>query len=205
MLVVGLIGGVASGKSLVARYFCECGAQLVDGDRAGHAVLDEPEVRAALRARYGPAVFGPDGRVVRPALARIVFGPPPAGPCELAFLEEVTHPRIEKVLQARLEELAASGTQVAVLDAAVMLKAGWDRFCDKMVFVAAPYETRLQRALARGWTPEEFAAREAAQEPIEEKRKAAALLIDNSGTPEQTRQQVLRLWQEFTAMPHAPP
>lgn len=204
MLVVGLIGGVASGKSLVAQYFCECGAQLVDGDRAGHAVLEEPDVQAALRARYGPALFAADGRVQRRALARIVFAPAPHGPQELAFLEELTHPRIAKLLQVRLAELAATSTQVAVLDAAVMLKAGWDRFCDKMVFVAAPVETRLQRALARGWTPEEFAARELAQEPVEEKCRHAHLVIDNSGTPEQTRDQVLRLWQQLTATPQPP-
>ena len=205
MLVVGLIGGVASGKSLVAQYLCECGAKLVDGDRAGHVVLDEPEVQAALRARYGSRVFGPDGRVQRQALAQIVFAPPAQGPHELAFLEELTHPRSAKYLKSRLDELAACGTRVAVLDAAVMLKAGWDRFCDKMVFVEAPTETRQRRALARGWTPDEFAARERAQEPVEEKRRRAHWLIDNSGTPEQTRQQVQLLWQELTAMPHAPP
>lgn len=204
MLVVGLIGGVASGKSLVAKYFCECGAQVVDGDRAGHAVLEDPDVRAALRARYGPTVFAPDGRVERRALAQIVFAPAPHGPQELAFLEQLTHPRIAKLLQARLAELAATGAQVAVLDAAVMLKAGWDRFCDKMVFVAAPVETRLQRALARGWTREEFAARELAQEPVEEKRRHAHYVIDNSGTPEQTRDQVLRLWQQLTVASQPP-
>lgn len=205
MLVVGVIGGVASGKSLVARYLCECGAQLVDADRAGHAVLDEPEVQAALRTRYGSAIFTPDGRVQRQALARIVFAPAPNGPQELAFLEEVTHPRIERYLQARLNELAASGTSVAVLDAAVMLKAGWDQFCDKMVFVAAPTATRLERALARGWSREEFAAREQAQEPIEEKRRRADWVIDNSGTPEQTHQQVQQLWQKLTILPPRPP
>jgi dephospho-CoA kinase len=83
---------------------------------------------------------------------------------------------------------------VAVLDAPVMLKAGWDRFCDQIWFIDAPYETRLERARARGWTEEEFRSRELAQEPVERKRELADLVLDNSQGIGYTHQQIERYW-----------
>src|SRR5206468_438085 len=86
--VIGLVGGVASGKSLIAGQLADLGAVVLDADRAGHEVLDEPEVRAALRRRWGDAVFGTNGAVNRTSVGRIVFAPPPDGPRELQFLEQ---------------------------------------------------------------------------------------------------------------------
>lgn len=203
MRIVGLLGGVASGKSLVARQFCELGAGLLDGDRAGHEVLRQAEVIQAARARWGERILGPDGQIDRAALGRIVF-PPPQGcgeqlgdenNAELEFLEQLTHPRIGELLRHEARRLAATGKWLAVLDAAVMLKAGWDRLCDKIVFVDAPREIRLARALERGWSEEEFTAREAAQESLIVKRERADMVIDNSGSPEMTQAQVERLWR----------
>lgn len=195
MQIVGLLGGVASGKSLVARQLCELGAALLDGDRAGHEVLQSPEIERAVRQEWGDAVFGPDGKVDRKALGKIVFAPPPDGPQELQLLEQLTHPEIGRRLQRQAEQWAAEGRKVAVLDAPVMLKAGWDKFCDRIVFVDAPREVRLTRALGRGWNQEDFAAREAAQESLEVKRAHADTMIDNSGSPESTLVQVRRFWQ----------
>jgi dephospho-CoA kinase len=90
--------------------------------------------------------------------------------------------------------LAAAGRPIGVLDAPVMLKAGWDKLCDTIVFVDASNELRLARALGRGWSQGEFAAREAAQESLELKRRLADMIIDNSGPPETTRAHVERLW-----------
>src|SRR5258708_38301202 len=129
MKVVGLLGGVASGKSLVARQLCDLGAGLLDGDRAGHEVLRLPEVERLVRQRWGNEVFAADGRVDRRALARIVFAPPPDGPRELEHLERITHPKITHRLREQAAALAAEGLPAAVLDAPVMLKAGWNEFC----------------------------------------------------------------------------
>jgi dephospho-CoA kinase len=203
LTVVGLLGGVASGKSLVARQFTDLGAGLLKGDEAGHEVLTWPDVKQAVLDRFGERVFDADGCVDRRKLAEVVFGPPPEGPRELVALERITHPRIGDLLRRQAAELARQGARIAVLDAPVMLKAGWDKLCNHLVFVDAPRELRYERARERsrsqgGWSQEEFAAREAAQEPVHVKRDRADLVIDNSGTPEATRSQVERLWQSLT-------
>lgn len=194
MKILGLLGGIASGKSLVASQFCELGAGLLDGDRAGHEVLRLPEVKRLVRERWGQSVFAADGEVDRKALGRIVFAPPCGGRRELEYLEKITHPGIGTRLRQQAADLAAQGSAVAVLDAPVMLKAGWDAFCDHIVFVEASEEVRRARALTRGWCQEDIARRESVQEPLEVKRARADFVIDNSGTPEQTRGQVERLW-----------
>ncbi|HQU41730.1 MAG: dephospho-CoA kinase [Planctomycetia bacterium 21-64-5] len=197
MKIIGLLGGIASGKSLVAEQLCQLGAGLLDGDRAGHEVLRLTDVRELVRERWGDGVFGSDREVDRKALGRIVFGPSPEGRRELEYLEAITHPRITERLRQQAADLAAEGMAVAVLDAPVMLKAGWDKFCNHIVFVEAPQEMRHARALARGWRQEDIAARESAQEPLSIKRARADRVIDNSGSREQTRAQVERLWREL--------
>ncbi|OHB80089.1 MAG: dephospho-CoA kinase [Planctomycetes bacterium RBG_16_64_10] len=194
-MVVGVVGGIASGKTLVAAELARLGASVWDADGAGHAVLRQEDVRHAVVARWGSAVLGRDGQIDRQAVARIVFAPPPSGPTELEFLEQWTHPRIELLLRRQLARLARRGVQVAVLDAAVMIEAGWDRLCGKIVFVDTPRATRLARCRQRGWTEQEFARREAAQEILEMKRARADLMIDNSGSVESTRCQIERFWR----------
>jgi dephospho-CoA kinase len=171
---------------------------LLDADRIGHEVLEEPAVREAIRRTWGDEAFTPEGKVSRPALARRVFAPHPAGPRELAQLEQITHPRIGARLKEQIDSLATQGEiPAAVLDAAVMFKAGWHRHCDRILLVDAPRETRLERALARGWTPEQFAAREAAQLPVDQKRQFSDAVIDNSGSLTKTHQQVERFWRSL--------
>ena len=195
MKIIGLLGAIASGKSLVAEQFCRLGAGLLDGDRAGHEVLRLPHVEQLVRERWGDRVFGTDGHVDRKALGRIVFEPSDTGRRELEYLERITHPLIGDRLRQQAAELAATGQSVAVLDAPVMLKAGWDTFCDHIVFVETPEGVRRARATARGWRQEDIAAREAVQEPLAVKRRRADFVIDNSGSHDQTLAQVERLWR----------
>jgi dephospho-CoA kinase len=197
MQVIGILGGVAGGKSLVAGQLGELGAGLLDADGAGHEVLRLPQIEAALQRRWGRRVCGADGRIDRQRVAEIVFAAPPHGPAERKYLEELTHPEIGRLLQQQAEALAASGTAVAVLDAPLLLEAGWDRLCGRLIYVDAPRQVRLSRALARGWSQEDFAAREAAQESLDAKRKRADLVVDNSGSPQETRVQVERFWQSL--------
>ena len=195
MLTIGVVGGVASGKSEVARGFERLGCARLDADSVGHAVLEEGEVRQALRLHWGEAVFAADGRVDRAAVAQQVFSAAACGAAELEFLERLTHPRIGRRLATQLAWLRQQvDLPGVVLDAAVMIKAGWDRFCDEIVFVEVPRELRMQRALARGWTSQQFVRREAAQLPLLDKRRRADWIIDNSGTLEETFQQVQSLW-----------
>lgn len=198
--IIGLLGGVASGKSFVAEQLQQFGAARLDADRVGHEVLLLPEVIEQLKARWGERVLNPKGEISRSAVAAIVFARSDEGREELKFLESVTHPLIGLRLREEAQRLAAEGKQYLVLDAPVMLKAGWDSLCDVILYVDAPQEVRLQRALERGWTKEQFAAREAAQESLDEKRRHAQVVIKNAGKPEETAQLLAHWWQEFTTV-----
>lgn len=205
MRVVGLTGGIASGKSVVAKAFEDLGAILLDADRAGHAALQSPDIVEAIRHRWGNAVFDADGKVSRIAVAKRVFDPV-HGAEERAFLEQLTHPRIAELLGAQAEQDTQGqgdvqahhgvlpGHQVAVLDAALLYEANWDRLCDLVVFVDTPRQTRMARALRRGWSETDFTNREAAQLSVNSKRERADEVIDNSGSLDYVHTQVERLW-----------
>ena len=197
MVVIGLAGGVASGKSLVARQLQDLGAEVLDGDLAGHEVLREGEVIEHVRRHFGDDVLRPDGSIDRSAVARKVFAQSAEGRRHLAFLEQLTHPRIGTRLSRRLDELRDQGVRAAVLDAALMFKAGWDRHCDHVLYVDVPREIRLTRALQRGWSEQNFDDREASQTPLEEKRARATAIIDNSGSEQGTRRQVEEFWDSL--------
>lgn len=192
-LLIGLVGGIASGKSLVAEQMRSLGAGVLDADMAGHEVLREPEVIAALHRRWGDGIIGLDGSVNRSVIAKIVFSA--GNQEEKRFLESVTHPRIAARLQEQIARHHAAGSRVLILDAALLFEAGWDKKCDMIVFVSAPREVRLARARLRGWSERDLLAREATQLPLDEKRSRSGFVIDNSGLAEQTRQQVGEWWR----------
>lgn len=204
MQIIGLVGGVASGKSFVVREFASLGAGVLDADKAGHEALRRADVELAARARWGDAIFTSkrdenETRIERSRLAKIVFAPTPEGRAELKYLEQLTHPHIKDLLGRQLAEFETAGRQVAILDAPVMLKTGWNGFCHHIVFVDVPRDIRVSRVRQRGWSDAEFAAREAAQESIDEKRLAADMMVDNSGSAEATRSQVVDLWRQVTS------
>jgi len=197
MILIGILGGVASGKSEVSRRLRSLGAAVLDADCVGHAVLREAEVRQAVQRRWGEAVLDAAGEIDRRKVAEIVFAAAPESRAELTFLEQLTHPLIGQRLQEQLAELHREGVRAAVLDAPVMLKAGWDRMCQRIVFVDAPRDVRLARARQRGWTEADFAAREAAQESLETKRSRADVTLDNSLTRQHLYAQVDRFWRSL--------
>jgi dephospho-CoA kinase len=177
--------------------FRRLGAEVIQADQIGHEVLVEPETMEQLRQRWGERVFGPDGQVSRSRVASIVFAPGPEGARERQFLESVTHPRIAQRIRERIEQLAQQGTRVTVLDAAILLEGGWRRHCDRLVFVEVDRTERLRRARQRGWSESQFAAREASQLPIEEKRKVADVVIDNSASIDHTLAQIQQFWHSL--------
>jgi len=192
MLILGIAGGIASGKSVIANILSDLGAVVLDADRAGHAVLREPDVIAELRKRWGDRILDEKGQVSRREVAKIVFAA--GNQAERKFLEELTHPRIEAALKTELEAARNSPDPppVVAIDAALLFEAGWDKLCDKILFVDSPRDLRLERAVSRGWSTEQFAAREAAQLPVEEKRARSHIVIRNARTLENIRE-VLRL------------
>jgi dephospho-CoA kinase len=197
MKTIGLVGGVASGKSLVARMLVELGAGLLDADRTGHAVLAaDADVQTALRERWGDAVFSADGSVARAAVARRVFAMDTGAELDRLFLEDLLHPRIGQRLKKLRDQYAAEGKPAVVLDAPLLLEAGWGPMCDVVLMIDAARELRLERARQRGWTEAEFDRRERAQWPIEDKRREAHFLISNDGTDTQLREAVRDFWQQ---------
>jgi dephospho-CoA kinase len=200
MLILGLSGGIASGKSVVADILRDLGAAVLDADRAGHAVLREPDVIAAVVARWGDGILDEKGQISRRAVAKIVFAA--GNEAERKFLEQLTHPRIEAALKQELEAIRNSPDPppVVAIDAALLFEAGWDKLCDKILFIDAPRDLRLERAVSRGWSAEQFAAREAAQLPPEEKRSRSHIVIRNARTLENIRE-VLRLTWRHRLVP----
>ncbi len=193
--VIGIIGGIGAGKSAAAAAMARRGGLVVDGDRLGHAALELPEVKQLLVARWGEAVLKPDGTANRRAIAGIVFN----DPAELKVLEGMVFPYIgQQARQAIAAAQADPAVGFVVLDAAVMLEAGWADACDRIVFVEASRETRLNRLAARsGWKPDQVAAREAAQLSLDVKRAKAGVVLTNDSTPQALQDQVDRMLGEW--------
>lgn len=177
--VIGLIGGIGGGKSVAAGLLAERGAVVVDADAVGHEVLRRPDVARRVVERFGAGVTSADGQVDRRALGRLVF----ADAAARRDLEAIVHPSMFQEFERRIGEARSRGEAAAVvLDAAILLEAGWDRICDVVVFVDAPREARLDRVReSRGWSEADLAAREAAQRPLDEKRARADHVLANDG------------------------
>jgi dephospho-CoA kinase len=196
VLVVGVIGGIGSGKSEVARILAEeAGGRVISGDRVGHEVLREPDIREQVVRRWGEGILDAQGEVDRKKLGGIVF----ADKSELQSLETRVHPRIKECIREELEAARRDGSvPLVVLDAAIMVEAGWADVCDRLVFVEVPWEVRLERVVrARGWSASHLGSREKAQLPLNEKVRRANHVLDNAGSVEALRQQVrdlLVLW-----------
>ena len=197
MKILGLIGGIASGKSAVAAELAALGTVVLDADAAAHEVISRPSVQQVLIDRWGNDVISEDGETDRAAVARRVFGKTEGAAAELRFLEETLHPRIRQEFEAELARLSEAGTEVAVIDAPLLLEAGWQGICDVLIFVDSPREDRLRRTELRNWTETEFAEREAAQMPIAEKRDRSDHILDNSGTLANLREQVRTLYSNL--------
>ena len=196
MLVVGLIGGMGSGKSQVAAEFAKHGARVVNADEIGHEALRQGAIRDALVQRWGREVLDEKGAVDRRRVGRIVF----SEETERRALESVVHPYIARRIGEEIEAARSDpSVTLVVLDAAIVLETGWSRECDRLVYVHAPRDVRLRRlAVQRGWSAKEVEAREHAQLSLAEKASRADDAVDNSGSPELLARQVedlLRQWR----------
>lgn len=199
MKTIGVLGGIASGKSAATSILREFGAEVFDADKAGHQVLDMPEVREEIRERFSSTVFDDQGKISRPKLAKLVFGPEPEHREALLALEKISHPRIAKLLSDAQAHAASRGVPAFVVDAPVMIKAGWISQCDYVLFIEASREVRLARALARKWTENEFDIREGSQEKLEVKRQHADFVISNENDLSQLRDEIQAFWRQHIA------
>ena len=187
--VIGLVGGIGAGKSTVAAALVKHGGRVVAGDPLGHEALDDPEIRERVAGAFaGRDILGGEGKVDRKKLGRVVF----PSPVERSRLEHLVHPYIEERIRQEIDKAAADpAVKFVILDAAIMLEAGWNDVCDKLIFVDASRPVRLTRIQnQRGWTEADLANREAVQMPTEKKKERADAVIDNGGTPDATAAQV---------------
>ena len=189
-LVVGILGGIGSGKSAVSRGLSNhFKTFLIDADRVGHDVLGIPTVQDDIGQAFGDSVF--DGaEICRKSLARKVFGSEIHHQQALIKLEKIVHPEIRRQVESPLADIPDE-TDVVVLDAAVMLEAGWNDLCDTIIFVDTPFDKRLKRVEEnRDWTAEELRRRESSQVSLGDKRGVSELIVDNSGSLENAVQQL---------------
>jgi dephospho-CoA kinase len=193
--VVGLIGAIGAGKSTVAGRLEELGAVIIDGDKVGYEVLAEPAVVKQLVDQFGSAILDASGAIDRRILGRIVF----ADPARRRQLEAIMHPMMRRRFEERVARAQSrADVPLIVLDAAILLEAGWNELCDTIVFVDADPATRRRRvAQARGWSAEDLASRENAQWPLESKRNRANVILTNEGSQDQCRDRVDQLFQTW--------
>ena len=190
MKIYGLTGGIASGKSLAARYFAEAGIPVIDADTVARNLLEpETDVFHEVAAAFGDAILAA-GKINREKLAEIVFHDAAAR----SRLNAIVHPRVLAEISDRLRQLAAEDHRIAIVEAALLGENGLlPPGFDGLILITAPLEVRLERLVTRrGMAPAAARARAAAQTDPESKRTLAQVIIDNTGSPEQLREAVRR-------------
>ena len=189
--VYAVLGGIASGKSAVARWLAGSGGEVLDADELVAELFARDDFRRRVAQAFGPGVLLADGRIDRPGLARAVFGDGAAR----SLLESWTHPHVREQIRARLEAARRAGVPRVILDVPLLLENEADHLlpaeCDALIFVEAPARERERRAMeTRGWESGEVARREALQLPLENKRGRAQHVIVNDGNREQLKSAV---------------
>ncbi|MFW6075224.1 MAG: dephospho-CoA kinase [Chloroflexota bacterium] len=191
--VIGITGNIASGKSVVLGMLADLGAETIDADQLVHKRMGPgSELAGAIEAEFGSDVINPDRSINRPALGEVVFGDPE----KLERLEEIIHPA---VVSAMLSAIESAGPPVLVLDAIKLFEAGIADHCDEVWVIDADRDTRIERLMQRnGFDREQAKTRVDAQPPQREKVERATIVIDNSGSLEDTRAQVEAEWRRLT-------
>lgn len=196
MLLVGLTGGIGSGKSTAARMLQERGAVVFDADvLAREAVAPGTDGHRAVVERFGADVLAPGGELDREALASVVF----ADPAARRDLEAIVHPEVRRLF-AEGSEAYHDTDRVVVLSAPLLVETGMHSAFDVLVVVAVPVEVQVERLMRdRGMSEDPIRARIGAQAPLEDKAAVADILLDNEGTLEDLERQVGRIWADLAA------
>jgi dephospho-CoA kinase len=192
MRIIGLTGGIGSGKTTVSAMLRDLGATVVDADEGARAVVEpgQPALEE-IRQRFGAEVFATNGALDRDRLADVVFGDDRAR----ADLNSITHPRVRAWMAERMQAAAAAEAPAVVLDIPLLFESGLTAGLDDIVVVWTPVETQVARAVGRGLREEDVRARLNAQMPLDEKRELATVVIDNSASQDDTRAQVEAFWR----------
>ncbi len=190
--VIGLTGGIGSGKSTVSQCLAELGAVIIDADKVGHEAF-KPDTPAwhDVVATFGRQVIAPGGEIDRKKLGEIVFNSPES----LTRLNQIMHPRMYEMMKAKIEEYRRQGVDVVVLEAAVLLEANWTPLVDEVWVTVVSEETVLERLKQqRGLAREQTLARIRSQLSSEERTRRADVVINNDGDLDEMRARVKELW-----------
>lgn len=196
MILIGICGQPAGGKSAVAAILQRLGAVWVNADRIAHEVLANSAVVDQLVMRFGRAILDADGKIDRPTLGRIVFGDDEAAKAALRYLESIVHPMTRNRMKAEIAAAIDADAPVVVLDVPLLFESRWDVWCDEIWFIDTPRQRVVEAAKQRGWSVEMLDKRISNQFGIDEKRRLSTRVIDNHGTLEQLEVTVVAWWQE---------
>ncbi|MFH1775476.1 MAG: dephospho-CoA kinase [Chloroflexota bacterium] len=193
MKVIGLTGGIGSGKSTVAQFLAELGAVIIDADKVGHEALESgSEIWREVVAAFGRQVLTPSGDIDRRKLGEMVFASPEA----LSRLNRIMHPRMYDMVAAQLDEHRRRGDRVVVLEAPLLLEGGWTPLVDEVWVTVAAEDTVLKRLKERsGLSEEDSLARIRSQLPAAERTRRADVLINTDGDLSELRARVKELWR----------
>lgn len=193
-IVIGLSGGVGSGKSAVASILAEFGCVVIDSDRRAKATLELPEVRDRLVSWWGDRVLDDKGDIDRPAVAAIIFN----DSVQRRRLENLIHPILASTRMEIISEAGRSGATAVVIDAPLLYEAGLDKICTAVIYIDTPRPRRVRQVLeSRGWAQEEMDRREQAQTPLHKKRKMSQYVITNASTPDDLSKATRRILDEI--------
>lgn len=197
--LIGLTGGIASGKSLVSEFWRELDVTVLDADAVYHELITPQAGEASPLARAigdrFPGVLTAAGTIDRATLGKRVFGAPE----ELETLGTIAHPAVAQEVARRAASLAAAGKAFTIYDVPLLFERGLEVGMDGVILVWVPKEIQIERLMARDGIDEATALEKiGSQMPVAEKRARAAWIIDNSGSPEETRQQVDEIWRHIT-------
>ncbi len=193
MKIIGLTGGIGSGKTTVAQFLKELGAVVIDADKVGHEVLrSDAEVWQEVVAAFGEGVLNPNGSISREKLSRIVFGTPEL----LLKLNVIMHPRIAERVGAQLEGYRKQGVRVVVVEAPLLLEAGWASLVDEVWVTVASEAAILRRLKERtGLSETESLERIRAQMSAAERAKRASVVIDTDCELDELEKKAAELWR----------
>jgi dephospho-CoA kinase len=192
MLVIGLTGGIGTGKSEVSRILGDLGATVINADQVGHeAYTPHSQIWREVVAAFGEGILQPSGEIDRKRLGAIVFSEPDAR----ARLNSIMHPRMAEMISQQIGELREQGVELVVLEAALMVEAGWNSLVDEVWVTDAPEEHVLERLRQRNsLSEEEIRSRISSQLPFEERARHARAVVHNSGSLAELRDKVESLW-----------
>jgi len=189
--VIGLTGNIGCGKSTVAHMFEDLGVEVIEADRIGHQFLEKEKIKKRVVSIFTESILNAQGSISRKKLRNLIF----KDKKKLELLNSILHPLMVKEIKKKIR---MSQSNLIIIDAAVLLEAGWDSLVDKILVVTTPYHTQLKRIKDQAnFSPVEIKGIMEAQFPQSEKIKRADFIIENEGSIDKTRQQVRKLWKKL--------